>query len=79
MPAAERYIVMVGSEGASTAGAILPLADAPLAPITEIQARTVALQALAGAEASSNPEIKKNADLAAALSTLLLGTSDPNS
>ena len=60
------------------AGGVLRLADAPLAPISEPQARAVALNALAVAEASSNRQIKKNATLAAALATLLFGTTDPN-
>jgi hypothetical protein len=70
--------VTIGIGGASVAGAVLHLADTPLPPISETQARTVALHALAVAEASSNHQIKKNAALAAALATLLLGPTDPN-
>jgi hypothetical protein len=76
---AGRYAVTVGMGGADVATAIQRLADAPLSPISEPVARTVALHALAVAETSSNPQIKKNAVLAAALATLLLGMSDPNS
>jgi hypothetical protein len=74
-----RYQVTVGAGRTSVAAAVTALATAPLAPISEPQARAVALQALAAAEASTNPRIKKNAALAGALSTLLLGSSDPNS
>jgi endoglycosylceramidase len=74
-----RYQVTVGAGGKSVAAAVTNLATTPLAPISEPQARAVALQALASAEASTNPQIKKNAALAGALSTLLLGSTDPNS
>ena len=70
---------MVGPDGTSVASVTLRLADHPLAPISEPQARAIALQALAVAEASSNPQIKRNAALAGTLATLLLGSSDPNS
>ena len=58
---------------------VLPLVANPLSPIGEPQARAIAEQALIDAEASSNPRIESNAQLAGALSTLLLGTSDPSS
>ena len=77
-PSAGRYDVTVGIGGPAMAEAVLHLADAPLPPISEPQARAVALHALAVAETSSNHQIKKNAALAAALATLLLGTTDPN-
>jgi hypothetical protein len=78
-PGPGRYTVMVGSGGAHVASGLLHLVDHPLPPITETQARTIALGALAVAQDSSNPTIKKNADVAAALSTLLFGANDPNS
>ena len=78
-PGAGRYQVTVGSGGTTVAGAILHLADDALPPIKEPQARTMALQALAVAQRSSDPKIKANAALAAGLATLLLGSSDPNS
>jgi endoglycosylceramidase len=74
-----RYEVTVGTGGASVAAGISHLASDPLPPIGEPQARALALHAIAAAQVSANPRIRKNAALAAALATLLLGTSDPNS
>ena len=54
------------------------LAAHPLPPISETLARQTAERALAAAEVSTNPKIKANAQLAGALSTLLLGPNDPN-
>jgi endoglycosylceramidase len=73
-----RYGVTVGNDGPAVAQAILSLAAHPLPPITEPQARSIALAALAVAEGSSNAKIKANAALAGTLATLLLGAHDPN-
>jgi hypothetical protein len=59
------------------AAAVRTAAVSPLPPITELQARQVAEDALTLAKASTNPSIAGNAALAGTLGALLLGSTDP--
>ncbi len=71
------YGITVGGPDATLQQAVAAAATAPPAPISEPQARQVTEDALSQAASSSNPTIKGNAALAAALAGTLLGTSDP--
>ncbi len=71
------YGITVGGPDATLEQAVAAAATTPLAPISEPQARQVTEKALSEAASSSNPTIKGNAALAAALADTLLGTSDP--
>ncbi len=79
VPTGGSYIVTVGSN-ASELGVVEAEANAPLAPINEVQARALLQSALNAALASNVASIKQKAQLASVVAQLALGSQsdDPN-